>query len=140
MILSSQASSSAVVSDVGLSPETCRHALRPARVILVSLLCLGTLAACGNRDDTRVLFDGVNFRTKAKPVDKSDRQNFVVNVPKVARSVNGAREAGRYEATRYCLRNFGTSEILWAIGPDTTDGRLVVENNDFNFRGTCVLW
>ncbi|MEM6482272.1 MAG: hypothetical protein AAF922_13255 [Pseudomonadota bacterium] len=73
-------------------------------------------------------------------MDKSDRQNFVVNVPKVARSVNGAREAGRYEATRYCLSNFGTSEILWAIGPDTSDGRLVVEQNDFNFRGTCILW
>lgn len=109
------------------------------RATVVALLCIASVAAC-TRNEERVVFDGVFFRTKAKAVDKSDRQNFVVNVPKVARSVNGAREAGRYEGTRYCLANFGTSEILWSIGPDTADGRLVVENNDFNFRGTCVLW
>ncbi|MEM8582075.1 MAG: hypothetical protein AAGF50_12840 [Pseudomonadota bacterium] len=103
-------------------------------------LCIAALAACGERDQQRVLFDGVYFRTKAKAVDKADRQSFVVNVPKVQRSFNGAREAGRFEGTRYCLSNYGTSEILWSIGPDTADGRLVVENNDFNFRGRCVLW
>ncbi|MEM6375353.1 MAG: hypothetical protein AAF686_03880 [Pseudomonadota bacterium] len=113
---------------------------RTVRGAVLSVVCLASLAACGQRDEQRVLFDGVFFRTKAKAVDRSDRQNFVVNVPKVARSVNGAREAGRYEAVRYCLENFGTSEILWSIGPDTTDGRLVVDKNDFNFRGTCVLW
>lgn len=110
------------------------------RGALTGLICLATVAGCSDRDNQRVLFDGVYFRTKAKPVDKSDRQNFVVNVPKVARSVDGAREAGRFEGVRYCISNFGTSEILWAIGPDTKDGRLVVEKNDFNFRGTCVLW
>lgn len=116
-----------------------RRATAAGRLAVVALVCLATLPAC-TRNEQRVLFDGVYFRTKAKAVDKSNRQDFVVNVPKVARSVNGAREAGRFEGTRYCISNFGTSEILWSIGPDTADGRLVVENNDFNFRGTCVLW
>ena len=113
---------------------------RVGRASVLALLCLASLAACGERNEQRVFVDSVHFRRKAKAVDKSDRLHFVVNVPKVSRSVNRASKAGRYEGTRYCIENFGTSEILWAIGPDTADGRLVVENNDFNFRGTCVLW
>lgn len=109
------------------------------RLTLLGLAVVIALGACSDRDRQRVLFDGVYFRTKAKAV-KDDRQSFNVEVPKANRSINGAREAGRFEGTRYCIENFGTSDINWSLGPDAEDGRLVIENNDLRLSGRCVLW
>ena len=74
---------------------------RVGRASVLALLCLASLAACGERNEQRVFVDSVHFRRKAKAVDKSDRLHFVVNVPKVSRSVNRASKAGRYEGNRH---------------------------------------
>ena len=53
-------------------------------------------------------------------------------------SLDGAREAGRYEAIRYCIANFGSSDIAWTEGPDAEDGTLTIANDRLLLRGTCT--
>ncbi|MEO1140059.1 MAG: hypothetical protein AAFW87_11450 [Pseudomonadota bacterium] len=111
---------------------------RMLNTAMLALLACVMLAACGARKD-RVTFNGVYYKAKAKPAS-DDRQSFALKVPRVDRGLPGALEAGRYEATRYCIENFGTSELRWAQGPDGVDGTLPLEGNTLNFTGRCVTW
>ncbi len=102
---------------------------------LVLMLALG-LAACKNPEKTGFAFDGVYFRTKAKKLG-DDLADFTVQIPGVSRSLEGARGAGEYEGTRYCIKNFGTSDITWVVGPETDPARLVIEKDTLTFQGRC---
>lgn len=101
---------------------------------VLALLAAVTVAACSNTED-RVLFDGIYFRSKATKIDKEQPQSFTVTVNGFSESADGAREAGRYEGTRYCITNYGTSNIDWLQGPD--DEQLVVEDDKLLLAGTC---
>ena len=93
------------------------------------------LAAC-NADDKRIAFDGRYFKAKAQPVDKKvTLADFTVTVKGVSASYEGARAAGGYEGTRYCIEKYGTSKIDWAVGPDT-EGLSVIDDT-ITLRGTC---
>ena len=104
------------------------------------LLLAGFLAltACTKTQD-RVFFDGQYFRTKAKHTS-DDRQSFTVRVPRITKGLAAAREAGRYEGTRYCVENFGTSEIAWVNGPDADEAALRINGTTLLLDGRCVLW
>ncbi len=107
------------------------------------LLAIGALAAAlvvaGCSDpDSKVLFDGYDFRAKTAPVDKKrSRADFTVTIKDATRSLDGAREAGRYQGTRYCIANYGNSDIDWAVGPDTDPAQLRFVDGDLSFQGTC---
>ena len=105
---------------------------------LALLLAAGTLAACGDRRDDRVLFDGQAFRSSARP-DARNSVDFTTTVTPVSASFEGAREAGRYEATRYCIELFGTSRIDWISGPDDDPESLSVVNDTLTMRGACLF-
>ncbi|WP_170454668.1 hypothetical protein [Ruegeria arenilitoris] len=109
---------------------------RPAVGVLVLLTLL---SACGTAPTSdRILFDGKSFRAKAKPVDKKrSPADFTVTIKGVSASLDGAREAGRYEGTRFCIQNFGSSRIAWKVGPDTEPQNLRVENDSLTFSGAC---
>ena len=80
------------------------------RKILVILFSLFLLIGCTARiNENRVAFDGVMFNTKLKIA--SDKKDFGVTIPRAHRSLHGAIEAGRYEATIYCLNKFETSDV-----------------------------
>lgn len=111
---------------------------RDMRLGLLALCAVVAATGC-TRNSDRVYFDGVYFRTKASATS-DDRRSFKVRVPGVDRSLDGARAAGEYEGTRYCIQNFGTSEIDWVIGPDGDAGKLVVEGNTMTLTGRCDLW
>lgn len=108
--------------------------LFPILMLAVAVAVTG-LSACGNRDK-RVAFDGVYFKTKAKRVD-DDYSEFTVSIASPSASIEGAREAGRYEGTRYCIENAGTSRILWTVGPDTDPAQLRIQDDTLVFRGRC---
>jgi hypothetical protein len=80
------------------------------------------------------LFDGKYFRTKVSKVDKQ-RDVFQVTVQEPTKSIDGAREAGRHAGVSYCVKNYGNSDIDWAIGPDME--QLRVSDNKLVFQGTC---
>ena len=64
--------------------------------------------------------------------------DFVVSVKDASVSLDGARAAGGYEGTRYCIANYGTSRIDWTVGPDTEPQNLVIDKDTLNFQGTCL--
>ncbi len=107
-------------------------------VLLGAFAAVVVIAACTKRED-QVLFEGHYYKAKAAPVDKkADRRQFVVTVPDVSVSLDGARAAGEYEGIRYCIANYGSSRIDWAVGPDTETDKLAVVNDRITFRGTCI--
>ena len=98
-------------------------------------LCCALVAGCSdNKDD--IAFDGQYFKSKLSKVDKQ-RDQFLVEVSPASASLDGAREAGRYEAIKYCIEQYGTSSIEWAYGPDAEDGKLRLENDKLQLRGAC---
>ena len=106
---------------------------------MLPLVLIGALAlsACQERRADRIAFDGVFFRSSSSKVD-GVREEFQVSVGPASASMDGARAAGRHEATRYCIRNFGSSDIRWLQGPDAEDGTLTIVNDRLLLRDTCT--
>lgn len=103
---------------------------------VLALTIMGALAACSGGAPKSYPFDGVYFKAKAGAVNKKvTRSVFTVQVAGASQSITGAREAGRYEATRYCIENYGTSDIIWAIGPDSPGQ--VLADDTLTLKGTC---
>lgn len=112
------------------------------RAIAMTMFLAGGLlvSACGTAPSsaTRVAFDGIYFSAKAKHVNKkATPADFTVTVNRVSQSLDGAREAGRYEGTKFCIQNFGSSRIAWKVGPDTKPQNLRIENDKLTFAGSC---
>ena len=85
-------------------------------------------------EENKVSFDGYYFSSKLSRSTLDDR-SFDVTVRRANRSLLGAREAGRYEATRFCIKNFGTSDIKWVLGPD--DRGLGLTGKVLKLSGQC---
>lgn len=100
-------------------------------VLTVSAL----LAGCAN-DSERVAFDGQYFSTKLRKVD-GQRDVFQVTVKDAGKSIDGARAAARYEAVKYCVGTYGSSDIEWTFGPDAPAGSLRLEGGALTFQGRC---
>ncbi|CUJ86979.1 hypothetical protein RUE5091_00541 [Ruegeria denitrificans] len=108
--------------------------------LLGGVIAMSVVSACGGitSSSDRVFFDGQFFRAKAKPVDKKKMPTeFTVVVNGVSASLDGAREAGRYEGTKFCINNFGSSSIVWKVGPDTEPQNLRISDDKLTFAGTC---
>lgn len=108
------------------------------RAGMLALISVVVLSAC-QPQAKRVYFNGNYYPSKAR-ADKQDRKNFEVSVRRADQGLDGAREAGRYEGTQYCLKNFGTSDIAWSIGPESEDEVLVLSGGSLILRGACVTW
>lgn len=104
--------------------------------LLLSVAFLLSACSGGIRGD-KVAFDGINFRSTSSAIEKQ-RDFFEITVAPASSSITGAREAGRYEATRYCIENFGSSDMNWLQGPDAADGTLTIDNDRLILRGTCT--
>lgn len=117
-----------------------KRKLMNQKTTLVVAICVVALAAGCNRvkKEDRILFDGFYFPTKASAVDKkATLSHFDVQVKDASASIDGAREAGRYAGTRYCIEKYGTSDIVWSLGPDSDPSQLRVVDGSLNLRGTC---
>jgi hypothetical protein len=99
------------------------------------VLCLGVLSACTSQED-QILFDGQFYNAKLRKVDRQ-LDVFTVSVKPVSRSLVGALDAGEYEAIKYCVDLFGSSDILWNVGPDTAQGQQSVVNDTLTLQGRC---
>lgn len=110
--------------------------MRPALWFGLMLMAALLLAGCSNVRADKIAFDGVYFRSTANAIEKQ-RDFFEIRVTPASSSIEGAREAGRYEATRYCIENFGTSNMAWVNGPDAENGSLTINDDSLILRGTC---
>ena len=78
---------------------------------VIAILPIMFCVACGESyKDNQHAFDGVKFSASLK-AEKNAPEAFSLRVKKAAKSVVGAREAGRYEATKYCVEKFGTEQL-----------------------------
>ena len=98
-------------------------------------LCAGLLAGCTSPED-RILFHGQFFTSKIRKVERQI-DVLAVTVKPVSRSLKGAREAGRYEATVYCVNTYGSSDVIWTAGPDAPEGQLNIEKDTLTLQGRC---
>lgn len=112
------------------------------------LLALGAvlaLAGCGVVSNVtgaltgsdRQTFDGQYFRAGVS-FERADPAPFVVRVQQATGALTGAREAGRYEATKHCITYFGNSDAIWTVGPDSPDSALVFEGSTLVLTGRCA--
>ena len=85
-------------------------------------------------EENKIVFDGYNFSSKLTP-NKSDDRLFDLTVRRANRSLSGAREAGRYAATKFCIKNFGTSDIKWVLDPD--DESIGLTGKVLKLSGQC---
>ena len=117
-----------------------KHLNRLPIVLGWGLLILAALsiAGCGQREE-RIAFDGEFFRASAARIDRDQREQFTVQVGDISRSFQGALEAGRHEGTRYCIEEFGTSDIIWVSGPDDDPETLEINNDRLTLRGSCYF-
>ncbi|OAN72980.1 hypothetical protein A8B83_07225 [Rhodobacteraceae bacterium EhC02] len=83
------------------------------------------------------LFDGQVFRASVA-FDKAAPADFVVRVQQPGKSLAGAREAGRFEATKHCITYFGNSTTIWQVGPDSPDAALVFDDDALVLTGRCA--
>jgi hypothetical protein len=90
-------------------------------------------AGCGGRSE--IAFDGEVYRARA--TQGETRQDFTVSVRPVGAGLAGARLAAEHEGKRYCIRNYGSSRIAWAIGPETEATALPIEGNTLTLAGAC---
>lgn len=116
-----------------------------ARRVLVLILMASILASCGAVQKLRpkkgLTFDGQKFRARAQQVGDA-REEFEVTVRQAGRSPKGAQQAALYEATRYCIENFGRSEIDWRPGQEPAEDAAAarVAGDRITLRGRCKGW
>ncbi|WP_170788375.1 hypothetical protein [Ruegeria lacuscaerulensis] len=105
-----------------------------------AIIALMLVSACGviTPSSQRVAFDGHFFKTKVKQVDKkASPTDFTVLVNDVSTSLDGARAAAQHEAIKFCIANFGSSRIDWAVGPFTETEKLRISDDKITFIGRC---
>ncbi|MDJ0626938.1 MAG: hypothetical protein QNJ44_01660 [Rhodobacter sp.] len=118
------------------------------RVSLLLCLIAGT-AACGRLGLDRVGIGGGSVGAKRNTVEidgaryrsrvttGEDGRDFTITVTP-AGNVGNAQSAGRYQATVYCLRNYGGSDTAWTAGPDVPPEEARVSDNTLTLAGRCI--
>tara|TARA_R110002012_G_scaffold271677_1_gene456902 strand:+ start:201 stop:557 length:357 start_codon:yes stop_codon:yes gene_type:complete len=106
---------------------------------LVALTGCATISNVTGRltGSDRQTFEGQVYRT-AIAFDRAAPADFVVRVQLAGRTLSGAREAGRHEATKHCIEYFGNSEAVWQVGPDSPDTALLFEGDTLVLTGRCA--
>ncbi len=103
------------------------------------VLMIGVLAGCAKREE-RVYFNGNYYPGKSR-AEKEDRQNFTASVSRASSGLEGAQLAAVHEATRYCLANYGTSEITWSGVASGQEGPVYARSGDsLSVSGRCEIW
>lgn len=98
------------------------------------LAALAMLASCGK--GSRTQFEGEYYRASAK-APRKERQNFVATAGPISRGIEGAAAAAFYEATKHCIKYYGTSDIDFAFDPETPVDQLPRDGDRIVLRGTC---
>lgn len=105
-----------------------------------SLMVVAVLLSGCTLNDEKQLFDGNYYPGKARG-EKADRREFTASVRRASRGIEGAQKAVLHEATRYCLINFGTSEIAWRGNGAPSDAPVYRRSGDtVSVGGQCVIW
>ncbi|MEB3831136.1 hypothetical protein LKK83_27035 [Phormidium sp. CCY1219] len=114
-----------------------------SRMTLTLILAASVgLAACGGktREEKRMRFDGIAFRTSAKAINKRETlADFRIEVRDALQSQRGALAAADHQAKRYCIVNFGTSRFDWTNIALDAEGNynIQLDKGDAVYTGRC---
>lgn len=104
------------------------------KTVVILMIAAVATTACSRLKDDGLRFDGQKYRIKSSKLSKEDRASFDVQVRSSLATLEGAREAAAYGGVEYCIQQFGTSTIAWAVDPaeaQLTDGDSLIA------QGTC---
>lgn len=108
------------------------------RIALCLLLTVSVVAGC-NRNNTRNVDSERELPFKAKLSKGEDPRDVAISVAHKGSDLEAVRESVRFEATKYCLINFGGSEAEWDIDPATGDWAFVAEGDSaYIFNARCL--
>jgi hypothetical protein len=93
------------------------------------------LAGCGGPPP--VLFDGLNIKAKVASTS-DDKRDITVAVTGAADKAGSAVKAVRYEATKYCMKNFAGSDVIWSDGVLQDAKTLLTPDGSLVRQGRCV--
>ncbi|MBU2982078.1 hypothetical protein KO498_09670 [Lentibacter algarum] len=116
---------------------------KPVQTAVICLLALG-VSGCEQAKDklTRnsYYYEGVTFKSKIVK-SKESRENFQVIIRNATLGLTGAREAARLAANRYCIENYGSTDITYGSqSPDTENEDLVLNDGQLVLDGKCAGW
>jgi hypothetical protein len=118
--------------------QSQKHRIGQGALLLGALMLV---AGCSNGFSNlirpaknRVMFEGLYYPARIS-AERGDRAAFTVTVNRADQGIDGAREAGRYEATKYCIKQYGRSDTEWSVGPDTEG--LAISNDQLVLVGRC---
>lgn len=103
---------------------------------IISAACVGLLVGCSD-PAKQVLFEGMHFNGRLQ-VDNEDKRSFVASASPVSQSLDGAREAARFEGTTYCVRKYGRSDIDWSASPEAEASALNIVEDTLVVQGRCA--
>lgn len=111
--------------------------LRMIIIIVLSVL----VAGCANQREQ--IFgtsaqSAANLPYRADITKGDDLRDIRVRVRAGGNTVSAVRETVRFQATRYCLWNYGGSETRWTQDPATGDWAFTRSGEDMIFTGRCV--
>ncbi|MFY0682500.1 MAG: hypothetical protein JXR13_18150 [Thalassovita sp.] len=87
--------------------------------------------------NNRATFGGKYYKARINST-KDDRLAFVATISPVSQGLDDARDAGRFEAIKYCVGAFGNSNIEWRDGPDAEETALRISDNVLTLEGRCA--
>lgn len=110
------------------------------RVLLIAAL-LASTASCGlfSRDKSRGAESERELPFKAKlRASGDDRRDFDISVRNKGAGLEEVRESVRFEATKYCLLNFGGSDTAWRVSAGPDDWAFTQDGDALVFSGRCT--
>lgn len=109
------------------------------RPLLISLIVLST-ASCGvlNRDKSRGADSERALPFKAKLSSGDDKRDISIAVENKGAGVEEVRESVRFEATKYCLLNYGGSDAAWQMSDVSKDWAFTQDGDKLVFNARCI--
>jgi hypothetical protein len=109
------------------------------RLLLITSLVL-TAASCSrlSRDKSRNAATERALPFKAKLSTGEDKRDIAIAVVNKGAGVEEVRESVRFEATKYCLLNYGGSDAEWQISSVSEDWAFTQDGDKLVFNARCI--
>ena len=111
------------------------------RITLILVLVLVT-TSCGRfsgigGDKSRGAETENRLPYKAKLSKGDDKRDITITVVNKGAGLSEVRESVRFEATKYCLLNYGGSDAEWTLDPATGDWAFATSDEALIFTARC---
>ncbi len=107
-------------------------------LLIISIaLCVASCGRLGLGNASKRAESQTTLPFKAK-LSKGEDRAFSVAVVHKGSGLDQVRESVRFEATKYCLLNFGGSDADWQMSAVSNDWAFTQDGDKLVFNGTCT--